>query len=67
MFDINPVTFQIEDCWKTRAKHGRFVLTRVAKNISAFGDMTPCILVDGTGVSQEIAVRSLTTPSGMLQ
>jgi hypothetical protein len=37
------------------------------KNISAFGIMTPCILVDGTDVSQELAVLSLTTLSGMLQ
>jgi hypothetical protein len=41
-------------------KDGIFVLTGVAKNISGFGVMTPCIVVDGTGVSQEITVPSST-------
>jgi hypothetical protein len=48
-------------------KDGMFVLTGVAKNVSGIGVMTPCILVDGTGVSQEIAVPCLTAPSRMLQ
>lgn len=49
------------------SRDGRVVLKMVAKNISAFGVMTSCILVDGTGVSPEIAVPSLTAPSRMLQ
>jgi len=36
------------------SRDSRFVLTRVATNISAFGVMTPCILVDGRAFHRKL-------------